>query len=68
MMEFLQIKKGACDKCGEYFTKNETVQETNVECSKCKKQFTVCKHCKHKGCDCGGIFLNTFDNYPEILH
>ena len=61
-------QSGKCEKCGSEFESMDTVQSTNVECSKCKKEITVCSSCKERGCECGGKLLNTFDKYPNILH
>jgi len=45
----LSIQKGKCEKCGAGFGPWDTVQSTNVECSKCKKQVIVCRTCKVVG-------------------
>lgn len=63
----LIIQSGNCSKCGSVFGPMDTVQSTNVECSKCKKKVTVCKSCKNKGCDCGGKLLDTWDKKPERM-
>jgi len=63
----LIIQKGNCEKCGSGFGPIDTLQSTNVECSKCKKKVTICKSCKNKGCDCGGKFLDAWDKNPGIM-
>jgi len=60
-------QNGNCSKCSSVFGPMDTVQSTNVECSKCKKKITICKSCKNRGCDCGGKFLDAWDKNPEIM-
>ncbi len=63
----LIIQKGKCEKCGSNFGPIDTVQSTNVECSKCKIKVKVCRSCKTKGCDCGGKFLDAWDKNPGMM-
>jgi hypothetical protein len=63
----LIIQKGKCEKCGSEFGPMDTVQSTNVECTKCKKEVTICNSCKNKGCDCGGKFLDAWDKNPGMM-
>lgn len=63
----LILQKGKCEKCGSEFGPSDTVQSTNVECSKCKKKLIACRTCKEKGCECGGKLLNAFDKNPSML-
>ena len=63
----LIIQKGNCKKCGSEFGSLATVQSTNVECSKCKKEVIVCHNCKEKGCECGGKLLDAWDKNPEMM-
>ncbi len=63
----LIIQSGNCSKCGSVFGRFDSVQSTNVECSKCKKKVTICNSCKNKGCDCGGKLLNAWDKNPGIM-
>lgn len=60
-------QKGKCEKCGTEFGSMDTVQSTNVECSKCKKKVTICSSCKNKGCDCGGKYLDDWDKNPGLI-
>lgn len=59
--------KGNCSKCGCAFGQLDTLQSTNVECSKCKVKIVVCKSCKLKGCKCGGRLLDPWDKNPKIM-
>lgn len=63
----LIIQKGNCAKCGSGYGPMDTLQSTNVECSKCKKIVTVCHSCKKKGCDCGGKLFDAWDKNPDIM-
>ena len=63
----LILQKGICQKCGSKFGLMDTVQSTNVECSKCKKRVTVCETCKDEGCDCGGELLDAWDKNPGFM-
>lgn len=63
----ITIQNGNCSKCGAIFGHLDTVQSTNVECTKCKKKVAACSSCKKKGCDCGGKFLDAWDKNPGIM-
>jgi len=66
-MQMIIIQKGKCEKCGADFEPLDTVQSTNVECSKCKKQFIKCRNCKQDGCECGGKLLDAWDKNTGII-
>lgn len=59
--------KGNCSKCGSAFGPLDTLQSTNVKCSKCKVKIVVCKSCKNTGCKCGGRLLDPWDKDPNIM-
>jgi hypothetical protein len=63
----LIMQKGECEKCGSEFGPMDTVQSTNVECSKCKKRVVVCRTCKENGCECGGKLLDAWDKNPGMM-
>ncbi len=63
----LTVQSGKCKKCRSEFGPLDTVQSTNVECSKCKKQITLCRTCKEKGCECGGKLLDAWDKNPGMM-
>jgi len=63
----LIIESGKCEKCGTEFGQLDTVQSTNVECNKCGKKYIICRHCKKKGCECGGKLLDAWDKNPGVM-
>jgi hypothetical protein len=66
-MEMLILQIGKCPECGSEFGPYVTEQQTNVTCSKCKKEMIVCESCKEKGCECGGKLENTWDVNPGTM-
>jgi len=64
----LKVQTGKCEICGSEFGSLDTVQSTNVECSKCKKKGTVCSPCKEKGCECWGKLLDAWDKNPGLMY
>lgn len=63
----LIVQNGNCEKCGSEFGPLDTLQSTNVECSKCNKQVVVCRSCKEKGCECGAKLMDDWDKNPGML-
>lgn len=68
LTQILILQKGNCAICGYELGDNDTIQSTEVECSKCEKEIILCTKCKNKGCECGGRYLNSFDNSPGLNH
>ena len=61
------IQTGNCTKCGIAFGSMDTIQSTEVKCSKCKKTVIVCRTCKEKGCNCGGRLLDAWEQNPGFM-
>jgi len=59
---------GNCQKCGREFSENDTVQSVNVVRNRCGKRGELCSTCKNEGCECGGRFLDSFEQTPGWLH
>ena len=64
---FLMKQNGNCSQCGSDFGASDTVQSTEVSCSRCGIKVVVCKKCKEKGCKCGGKLLDPWDKMPNTL-
>ena len=64
------IQKGNCKKCGTELGEKtlDSVQSTNVSCSKCKKSIVLCRKCKNNGCECGGKYLDAWDRNPGWMY
>jgi hypothetical protein len=58
---------GSCQKCNKGFGLLDSIQSTNVTCSKCTRARVLCRPCKQGGCECGGDFLNFYDKNPDVL-
>jgi hypothetical protein len=67
MMGFISQQTGNCENCNSKFGHLDSLQSTNLICSKCKEKVIFCKSCKNKGCKCGGKLLDPWDINPDVI-